>query len=226
MIRDAFYIVVPAFNEGVRIRRVIRSIKESGYNNIIVIDDGSTDDTAQIAQQNGAVIRRHPLNLGPGASTQTGIEYALSKRAQYIITMDADGQHRSEDLDRLAQKLVEEDLDVVIGSRFIGQANRIPFWRKQFNKVGNFFTFLLSGLYVSDSQSGLKAMSRSFAERLNIEHNGFEFCTEIIQKINAFNADFAEIPVSVRYTRDTMSKGQNFYNGLKMLFNLFKKRNI
>ncbi len=226
MNRRDYYIVLPAYNEEKRIRRVIRSLRESGYDQIIVIDDGSTDNTSTVAAEEQAITRAHLINMGPGAATQSGIDLAIDLGAKYVVTMDADGQHRAEDIDRMASRLEDENLDIVIGSRFIQTKNKIPYLRKQYNRVGNILTYLLSGLYVSDSQSGLKVMSRSFAKNLRLEHNGFEFCTEIIQKMKVHKARYAEVPISVRYSRDTLSKGQSFVNGLSMIYNLFQKRNM
>ena len=226
MTGDGIYIVLPAYNEASRIRRVIRAISECGFDQIIVVNDGSSDNTPEVAENNGATVISHAVNLGPGAATQTGIDFALKQGAHYIVTIDADGQHRAEDINTLVQYILHHDVDVVIGSRFIQAKNKIPFWRKQFNRVGNVLTYILSGLYVSDSQSGLKVMTRAFAQKLNLEHNGFEFCTEIIQKMKVHQIKYAEVPIRVRYSRDTLSKGQSFLNGLAMIYNLFKKRNM
>ncbi len=213
----AVYVVIPAFNEESRIGGVISKLLHLGFSNIVVVDDGSTDQTWDVIPiAEGVHKLQHIVNLGPGASTMTGIEYALSKRAEYIATIDADHQNDPEDLVHLLADISEKNVDLVIGSRFL-KYNRIPFRRIIYNQVGNLISFWKSGFLLSDSQSGLKVMSRHFAEQLYIEYNGYEFCIDIIKKAKLAGVNIAETPVNVSYTKETLAKGQSFGNGLMML---------
>lgn len=219
---NRLFVVLPALNEGNRIAGVIDKLHSFGFKNIVVVNDGSTDHTSSVIPEvEGVYELKHIVNLGPGASTMTGIRFALLKKAQYIATIDADHQSDPKDLLSLI-KAMEHDsqIDLLIGSRFL-QENRIPASRRFYNKIGNIISFLVTGLYVTDSQSGFKIMTRRFAEKLEIDYNGFEFCIDIIKKANMYKFKVAEAPVSVIYTKDTMAKGQSFKEGLMMLGRLF-----
>ena len=210
-------VVIPAFNEGSRILRVIQKLRVLGFPNIVVVNDGSRDDTASVVESQDEVkLINHVVNLGPGASTMTGIKYALTKGANYIATIDADFQSDPTDLLKLVKSIYTKNVELLIGSRFLTK-NDIPLSRQLYNFFGNIISFLKTGLLVSDSQSGLKVMKRSFAEKLYIDYNGFEFCIDIIKKAKLNKASIAEEPIGVSYTKETMAKGQNFQEGLMML---------
>lgn len=197
---------------------VIITLQRQGYRKIIVVDDGSSDDTAQVAVGLGAACLSHSINLGAGAATQTGIEYALSLGAEVIVTMDGDGQHDPRDIDMLLQALAEDSsLDLVIGSRFMEALSYIPFSRRMLNMGGNLMTLLLTGLWVSDSQSGMKAFRAGFARKVDFFFNGYEFCTELFFLIRRTRARFREVPISVVYTSELMRKGQSVRNGFRMV---------
>lgn len=221
-IKDKTFIVIPAKDESKYISHVISRVLEQGYDNIIVVDDGSKDETAEIASKFKTVhVLRHWVNLGPGASTYTGIRHAIANGAERIVTLDADNQHDPSDINRLVETLYHEDFDMVMGSRFL-KKNKIPKSRVVYNKIGNVISYLITGLYLSDSQSGVKAMNRKFAKILDIKHNGFEFCIEIIKQAKIANIKVKEIPVNVRYSRETMRKGQNLLTGFNMVARLLK----
>lgn len=216
------YIIIPAKDEARFIRGLIEKLVSLDFHNIILINDNSSDDTKAIAKEvyPDIVVLDHIINLGAGGATQTGIDYALSRGAEVICTIDADHQHNPEDLSPLIDCLYEKDVDLVIGSRFM-KKNEIPVSRIFFNLIGNIINFFVTGLVITDSQSGLKVMSRRFAESLTITYNGFEFCIEIIKNAQITKCKVYEYPIDVRYTPETMSKGQNIYSGFEMLGKLF-----
>lgn len=216
------FIVIPAKDEATRIGQVIKETKQHGFHNIVVVNDGSSDSTLQVARNEGAQVLSHVINLGAGAATQTGIEFALESGADAIVTMDADSQHYPSDIKRLVNTLYQNDLDVVLGSRFLDKKNQIPKIRRVYNKIGNYITGILFGLFVSDSQSGMKAFRASFAEKSKFRFNGYEFCTEFIRLMRLHKAAYQEIPIKVLYTEETMAKGQSFKNGFKMAVNLLR----
>ena len=215
------YIVIPAKNEAKRIGQVLLGVQQYGFQNIVVVDDGSTDHTADVVQSCGANIVRHRINLGPGAATQTGIDYAIQRGAVNIVTIDADQQHYPQDIPALVSKLTEEDLDIVLGSRFLSK-NNIPLTRIFYNKIANVVSTLATGLTVTDSQSGMKAFTAEFAKKSQLQFNGFEFCIELLRYIKIHKARYAEVPIKVMYNKDTMNKGQNFFVGVRMLNKIFK----
>src|SRR5262249_9178937 len=115
--RAQAYVVIAAFNEAAVIARVVGDVRRAGYN-AVVVDDGSTDETAAGARAAGAAVVRHPFNLGQGAALQTGIEYALARNAEVVVTFDADGQHRVADIARLVEALDTAGANFALGSRF------------------------------------------------------------------------------------------------------------
>lgn len=216
------YVVIPAKDEANRIGQVIHQTILQGYEQVIVVDDGSTDHTASLAQDYGATVLSHPINLGAGAATQTGVEFALAQGADIIVTLDGDNQHFPEDIPKLITALQEKAVDVVIGSRFLHRNDDIPPIRRLYNKIGNIITTLITGAIISDSQSGMKAFSADFARKIDFHFNGYEFCTEFIYLIRHHKASFAEVPINVRYSEETLEKGQSLGNGIKMAYRFFK----
>ncbi len=218
------FIVIPAKDEADRIGQVLTGVKEAGYEQIVVVNDGSIDATVEIARKNGAHVLTHAVNLGAGAATKTGIEFALELGAELIVTIDGDGQHFPTDIDRLVQPFLKErELDVVIGSRFKQRNEDIPVQRVIYNKIGNLLTALITGILVSDSQSGLKAFRARFARHLDFQFSGYEFCTEFIHLMRQHRARYKEVPINVRYTFETMKKGQSLENGFKMVLQFIRQ---
>jgi glycosyltransferase involved in cell wall biosynthesis len=213
-------IIIPAYNEEKNIKSIINSCQLLGYNHIIVVDDGSTDNTAAIAREAGAVVVSHIINRGAGAATQTGLQAARLLNADVAVTIDADEQHKPQDIKSLINVLAAEKSDVVIGSRFMNHENRVPLIRRLFNRIANIITYFLSGIMLTDSQSGLKAFSRKALETINISSNGFEFSSEIIREAHYYQLSITEVPVSVVYTPYSLSKGQNLSTGLATVFRL------
>ncbi len=215
------YIVIPVFNEEKVIFGVVSEIKKSGYRNIIIVDDGSTDNTYdKIRDIDGVIALKHFLNRGKGAAIKTGIEAAKILSADAVITIDGDGQHDPCDIGKM-EELIYGKYDVVLGVRF-KNGNSIPFLRVIYNKIGNFFTWLVYGLWVSDSQSGLRAYSRKTIGLLDTKTDRYEYDSEIIGEIKKNKLSFIEIPVKVRYTQYSKNKKdkQNLKNGVKTLIKM------
>lgn len=221
MLEKYTYIVIPAKDEYTRIGHVLHALNALDFPNIVVVDDRSTDDTANLARSYGAHVISHPINLGPGAATQTGITYALDQGAEYIVTIDADTQHFPDEIKPLLEGIINHNVEIVIGSRFLKE-NDIPLTRIFYNKIANVVCYLATGIYLTDSQSGMKAFTAEFARNSKLYHNGFEFCIEIIRNIRKNKVNFIEIPIKVQYTEETMQKGQNLWVGFQMLGRIFK----
>lgn len=221
--------VIPAYNEEKRIAQVVRDAREVAEK-VLVIDDGSTDRTAEVARAAGALVIAHLENTGAGAATMTGIEAARALGATVVVTLDADGQHDPRDVPLLLQPIREGRADIVFANRFgplvfapFGFAqggrgkrrNRIPFVRRLFNGIGNVLTFLAAGKWVADSQCGFKVFGPKALAEVDLRMTGFEFCTEIVREAAIHRWRTAEIPTKVIYSEYTMAKGQSFANGVK-----------
>src|SRR5262245_26000808 len=151
---DDLWIVVAAYNEEPRLGITLAGLRMRGYRNVVVVDDGSRDRTAQVALDNGAWSLRHLLNLGQGAALQTGISFALERGAATIVTFDADNQHDPDEIPLLTAPVRAGTVDVALGSRFLGRAENIPLSRKLVLKGGVVFTRLFSGIRVTDTHNG------------------------------------------------------------------------
>lgn len=204
---------------------------------VIVVDDGSTDRTAEIARQAGATVVRHPINRGLGAALSTGMEAAMRLGADIIVTLDADGQHDPGEVAGLIKPIEEGTADVVIGSRFLspspqssplegeeGRGGNVPATRRLANWVGNIITWILFGIHVTDSQSGFRAFSRQAAKQIRIRTNTMEVSSEIIREIKLHGLRLKEVPIKAIYTEYSLSKGQGFLKGLETLWKLIMLR--
>ncbi len=214
---DSIYIVVPAFREATVIGDVIAGVVKK-YPKVVVIDDCSPDETAAIAEQAGAIVLSHPINLGQGAALATGIRYALSKGAEYIVTFDADGQHRVDDIEVLLRKQLETGAEMVIGSRFLGSAEGMPPFRRFVLKMAVHYTRLTSGVSMTDAHNGFRLLTRAAALRLRIRQNRMSHASEIIDQIKSQQISLAEAPVTVLYTEYSLQKGQRLSNAFNIIW--------
>jgi len=190
----------------------------------VVVDDGSRDATAEAAARAGADVLRHPLNLGQGAALQTGIEYALLRGAERIVTFDADGQHRPQDVAVLLNALSAENADFVLGSRFLGSAVAMPPLRRLILRAATWFTRLTTGLNVTDAHNGLRAMSRRGASAIRLRQNRMAHASEILHQIAASGLKYVEAPVTIEYSRYSLAKGQRASEFVVILLDLFARR--
>lgn len=215
------FIVIPAYNEGKMIGKVIEDIKKEGFKNIIVVDDGSTDNTFAVAKK-GAIVIKHMFNCGKGAAVKTGMELAKKLKADYVITFDGDGQHNPKDIKKIVEKL-NGGFEVILGNRFI-KKNRIPFFNRLGNFLANILTYLIYGLWVGDSQSGFRGYNKKALDKLELLSDQYDFDSEVIREIVHHQLKFCEVPIDVFYTPYSLSKRhkQNLVNGIKTLFKMIK----
>lgn len=223
--RERVFIVIPAYNEGEVIGEVVRGLRP-GWPRVVVIDDCSADATSDVAHAAGAVVLRHPVNLGQGAALQTGLRYALAQGAEAIVTFDADGQHRVQDIDVLLETQRQTGAEVVVGSRFLGSAEGMPALRRLVLRAAVVFTRLTSGVALTDAHNGLRLLMRSAAARLRIEQNRMAHASEIVDQFRALGLRVAEAPVTIRYTEYSLRKGQRLDNAFHILLELLVARLI
>jgi len=217
------YIVIPAYNEEKSVGRVIKSVQKQGFNDIIVIDDGSNDNTSRVAKKAGAIVYRHPVNRGLGGALGTGISAALMHGADIIVTFDADGQHDAREIRKVVQPIISRKADAVVGSRLINPKG-MPIIRKIGNWGFNIITYALFGVWTTDSQSGFRAFSRKAAMKLEIKSNRMEVSSEIIKEIGKKKIRFAEVPIKAIYTDYSLKRGQSNINGVRILGKLVLRR--
>jgi len=217
------YIVVPAYNEAKKIGRVIRDLFQHGYKNIVVIDDGSSDDTCVEAKKTGIQVVRHEVNRGQGASLQTGNEFSLKQGADVIVHFDADGQMSAEDIGHAIDKMQRENLDIVLGSRFLGKTTGMP-WTKKFIilPLARLFNNIFSGLKLTDVHNGFRVLSRRATEKIIITQEGMAHNSEITAQIKKLGLKYAEYPVKIVYNE----YGQGVGGGVKILRDLIVNKLI
>lgn len=210
--------IIPAYNEATRVGNVITAVQKY-VDAVIVVDDGSTDDTGAVGRAAGALVVRHGENSGAGAATMTGIEAARRMGATSVVTLDADEQHDPTDIPRLLEPVLQDTADIVFANRFgrrpDRKPNRIPAIRRIFNGLGNVVTLVATGKWVQDSQSGYKVIGPRALKQIDLRMRGFEFCTEIIREAAQHNWRIAQVPAKVMYSEYTLAKGQSFGNGVK-----------
>jgi polyprenyl-phospho-N-acetylgalactosaminyl synthase len=215
------WIVVPAFNEAGMIGEVIADLR-SVFSNVVCVDDGSRDDTGEVALRAGAHLVRHPVNLGQGAAIQTGVEYARRQPgAQVFATFDADGQHRVKDLVTMIDRLGTGDVDVVIGTRFGQGVSRPPLLKRVVLQTATRLSPRGRKLGLTDTNNGLRVFNKTVADGLDITMNGMSHATEFIMLIAENRWRVAEEPVEVLYTEYSQSKGQPLLNGVNIIFDGF-----
>lgn len=214
------YVLVPVYNESETILSVVQDLARYNYS-IVIIDDGSTADIYSLVKHLPVYYLRHLVNLGQGAALQTGIEFALSKGAEYMVTFDGDGQHRADDVERLLMYLISHDLDIILGSRFQEESyHNMLSQRKYLLQLARYLNFLFTGLLLSDAHNGLRVMKASAAKVLQITQNRMAHATEIISAIRIHALKYKEMPVQVFYTPYTLQKGQNLWSGFRIIFDL------
>lgn len=217
--RSEIYVVIPAFDEAPAIGEVVRGLRAEGYK-VIVIDDGSRDGTTKAASEAGAQVLRHVLNRGQGAALQTGVDFALRRGARVIVTFDADGQHSPDDVGGLLAAL-DDQTDVVLGSRFLGRIEGATSARHAFLRAAAVISNLLSGLRLTDAHCGLRAFRAEAATTLRITQDRSAHASEMLRNIRQHRLRIKEVPVTVRYTAYSQRKGQGMSQGIRVLFDYF-----
>lgn len=192
--------VIPAYNEERTIGRVVKDTRQY-VDTVIVVDDGSTDRTAELAVNSGAQVLRHPRNLGYGAALATGFEYFRNNGTSYVVVLDGDGQHNPAEIPKLVKPLVDGDADIALGSRFIDDnANRlVPRYRRFGIGIVNMAWNTATGATLTDTQCGFRAYSRDAIQKINIKETNMSASLEILEQAQQNNLRVVEVPVSVDY---------------------------
>lgn len=217
---DDAWLVIPVFNEASVIGRVVSEAREV-FPHIVCVDDASTDASGAAAAAAGAVVVTHPFNLGQGAALQTGIEYVLSRTgASYLVTFDADGQHRLEDALAMVEQAREEDLAVVFGSRFLDDRTRPGFLKRLVLKTAVWVTNQSTGMRLTDAHNGLRVIRRDAARQVDLRQNRMAHATEIVLQLGRTGLPWSEHAIEIVYTDYSKAKGQSLLNSVNILWEL------
>lgn len=223
------WLIIPCFNEGTVIGDVIRHARET-FPNIVAVNDGSSDNSAEEIHKAGAHLVNHPVNLGQGAAIQTGVEYARSQPgAQYFVTFDADGQHQVKDVVSMLDRLHNEDVDIIVGTRFGRPRNeddQVPWIKRLVLKTVVLLSSRTRKLGLTDAHNGLRVFNKKVADELNIRMNGMSHASEFVAQMDERGWRVSEQPVDILYTEYSMSKGQSLINGVNILADGFIARRL
>ncbi|WP_427869674.1 glycosyltransferase family 2 protein [Leucobacter luti] len=217
------WLIVPLYNEGTVVRAVVEQARET-FPNVVCVDDGSSDNSVAEALAGGAVVLKHPINLGQGAALQTGLDFAVAQPgAEYFVTFDSDGQHQTSDALRMVERLRNEPLDIVVGSRFLDGRTKPGLLKKLVLRAAVLFERISTGVKLTDAHNGLRALNRTAATRIRIRQNRMAHASEIVAQMGRLRLRYAEEPVHIIYTDYSRAKGQSLWNSVNILSELFIK---
>lgn len=220
------FIIIPVYNEAAVIAQTLHEVMKTGHT-VVVIDDGSVDSTGDIVQTFPVYYIYHPVNIGQGAALQTGMDFARACNADAVIHFDADGQHRASDIPALLQPILDDECDIVFGSRFLRTSgSQIPFSRKIFLQLARRVNWLFTGILLSDAHNGLRALSKKALHTIYFSENKMAHASEILWLMKEHALRYREVPVTIDYTEYSRHKGQSLWNSINIIFDLlFKKIN-
>jgi len=214
--------VIPAYNEQGRIGAAVRDAAMF-CSNVVVVDDYSADNGGEEAREAGAHVLRHIINRGQGASLQTGTDYAVAHlEADVVVHFDADGQMQGKDIPEMVKPIIEGEADIVLGSRFLGVKANIPITRWVVLKLGLLFTMAVSGIRVTDTHNGFRALSRHAATSMRITLDRMAHASEVLDLIKMRNLRHVERPVDIRYSEETLAKGQSSLGAITIVKDILK----
>jgi glycosyltransferase involved in cell wall biosynthesis len=216
--KESIFIVIPAYNEGERIKKVINELQGLGYKSIVVIDDGSKDNTFEVLKSiKGIHVLRHIVNRGQGATLQTGTDYALTQNPDFIIHFDADGQHDTADIPAILETL-KNGSEMALGTRFHSskKAQNIPLSKVITLKLGTIVTWIISGIMLTDTHNGFRAFKPEAAKVVKITLDRFEHASEILDLVKIKKLKYKEVPVTIKY----LEYGQKISNSVNILKNI------
>ena len=215
---------IPAYNEEKNIAKIITKLKKI-TDSIIVCDDGSSDMTSEIAKNLGVIVISHKKNMGYGAAIRTIFEKSAEIGSDILVTFDADGQHRIEDVSRVLHPLENSEADIVIGSRFLGKQSNVPNYRKLGIKVITQVTNSSIKTKLTDSQSGFRAYSKQVLSKISLSEIGMGISTEILIKASSEGLRITEVPITILYSGNT-STHNPVSHGTSVLFSTIKFTSI
>ncbi len=210
------FCIIPAWNEEKTIVKVLQSVKNE-VDVIVVVDDKSSDNTVKLAKSQNVTVLKHLINRGQGAALQTGNNYAIKHGADVIVHFDADGQFLTEDIKNIIKPIIQDEADIVFGSRFLGKKSEIPKLKEYIiMPLAHAVNKLTMGKTLTDPQSGFRAMSIDTASKITVTSDKMAHCSEILRKTFQYNLRIKEVPITVVYN----DFGQNLLGGIRIFKDL------
>jgi glycosyltransferase involved in cell wall biosynthesis len=214
------WVVIPLYQEATVIGSVVTELL-ARFRHVVCVDDGSTDGSGDVARAAGAHLLTHPFNLGQGAALQTGIEYARAQPgADFIVTFDADGQHRIVDAIAMLELARREDVAIVFGSRFLDKRTDPGALKRLVLKTAVRVTNMTTGLKLTDAHNGLRVIRADAARGIQLQQDRMAHATEIVLQLGRTGLPWREFPVEVLYTDYSKAKGQSLLNSINILVDL------
>ncbi len=207
------FIIIAAYNESKHISKVLKEIKKD-YNNIVVVDDGSKDNTFNIAKKEEVIVLKHIVNLGKGAAIKTGCDYAIKNKADILVLVDADGQHEPKEIPIFLEKIKKND--IVFGYRTFNK--KMPKILSFGNKFINFTIKILYGLDLKDTQCGYRALTSKVYRKLRWDSTDYAMESEMIANAGRHHLKYAQVPIATIYSEKY--KGTTVLDGIKIVMNM------
>ena len=212
--------IIPAFNEELTIGTVV-SLSKLYVDEVLVVNDGSKDNTEKVAKLSGATVISLSQNSGKAAALHAGFEYAIKNRFRFTVMLDADGQNNPDEIPVILQPLVDGSADFVLGSRFLKNESEIPLYRQVGQKVLNHATNLSSSKTFSDTQSGFRGMNLMALELMEmVNSNGYGIESAMLNQASEANLRVMEVPISVKYDVPNGHKKNFLTHGVSLLGNI------
>ncbi len=216
--------IIPAYNESARIVAAVRDAR-SFVDAVVVVDDCSADDTGERAREAGATVVRHVINRGQGAALQTGTEYALRVlEADVLVHFDADGQMMGSEIPLMIAPIVAGEADIVFGSRFLGKRANMPMTRLMMNRLAKWFTLVISGISLTDTHNGFRALSRHAAEQIVITLDRMAHASQIQDLVKVKRLRYTERPVTITYSNETLAKSPSSLRAFGIVKDILKDK--
>jgi UDP-N-acetylglucosamine---dolichyl-phosphate N-acetylglucosaminyltransferase len=216
MKKEKIFIIIPGLNEEKHIFKVVKKIKKQGFENVLFVDDGSKDKSGNLAEKAGATVLRHIINMGKGAAAKTGCDYALKEGADVLILMDADGQHKPEDLPLFIKEI--KNKDIVFGYRKLNK--KMPAMMRIGNWGINLASRIINGIDINDTQSGFRCMTADAYNKIRWSSNDYSMESEMVSNVAKNKLKYAQIPIDTIY-HDTY-KGTTVADGIRIFIRIIK----
>jgi glycosyltransferase involved in cell wall biosynthesis len=217
-------VIIPVYNEAEVVGKVA-GLARKQFKYVVCVNDGSTDNSAREVDKAGAYLVEHPINMGQGAALQTGVEFARQfPEVDYFVTFDADGQHRIEDVVSMLQEIKTGKYDIILGSRFLGQAIGMKASRHALLKLAIKFSNFASDMKLTDTHNGLRVFNRKVADELQITLPDMSHASEIVEIIAKKKYRYKEMPVTIEYTDYSRAKGQSIINAVNIGFDMLLRK--